>query len=111
MSVWVVPYQRALTKMCLKYVIVGLFIYTRQVTRAYAKRLSLQFLIVDFYTHTYKRIGYVIIPKPHFSSLEDINSRCRHFDLLLFSVLAQSDAAMTAVDRSCCCRSLAIDRP
>ena len=45
----------------------------------------------------YKRIGYVIIPKPHCSSREGINSRCRHFDLLLFAVLAQSVAAMTAI--------------
>ena len=41
----------------------------------------------------YKRIGYVIIPKPHFSSREGIISRCRRFDLLHFPVLVQSDAA------------------
>ena len=42
-------------------------------------------------------MGYVIIPKPNCSSPEGINSRCRHFDLLLFAVLAQYVAAMTAV--------------
>ena len=42
-------------------------------------------------------MGYVIIPKPHFSSREGINSRCRRFYLLLFAVLAQSVPAMTAV--------------
>ena len=41
-------------------------------------------------------MGYVIIPKPHVSSREGINSR-RRFELLLFGVLAQSVAAMTAV--------------
>ncbi len=45
----------------------------------------------------YKRIGYVTIPKPHFSSREGISSRCRRFDLLLSAVLAQSVAAMIAV--------------
>ena len=69
-----------------------------------------------WFLHTlYKRIGYVIIiPKPHFSSRECINSHCRRFDVLLFAVLAQYVAAMIAVDRSCSCRSgwsLAIDRP
>ena len=42
-----------------------------------------------------------------------MNSRCRRFDLLLFAVLAQSDAAIIAVlARSCtlCCRWLSIDR-
>ena len=35
------------------------------------------------FLHTlYKRRGYVIIPKPHVSSRECINSRCRRFDLL-----------------------------
>ena len=38
-----------------------------------------------------------MIPKPHFSSREGINSRCRRFDLLFFAVLAQSVAAMIAV--------------
>ena len=40
-----------------------------------------------------KWIGYVIIPKPPFSSREGINS----LYLLLFAVLAQSVAGMTAV--------------
>ena len=41
-------------------------------------------------THTvviityYKRMGYVIIPKPNCSCRHRINSGCRHFDLLLF---------------------------
>ena len=38
-----------------------------------------------------------MIPKPHFSSRECINSRCRGFDLLLFAILAQSVAVMIAV--------------
>ena len=42
-------------------------------------------------------IGYVIIPKPHFSSGEGIISRCRCFELLHLPVLAQSDAAIIAV--------------
>ena len=42
-------------------------------------------------------MGYVIIPKPHFSSREGINSRCRRSDVLLFAVLAQSVAALTVV--------------
>ena len=56
---------------------------TRQVTRAPLLSLSRnaimnfqtesvinQFVIVDFYTHTlYKRIGNVIIPKPHFQGV------------------------------------------
>ena len=41
-----------------------------------------QFFIVDFLHALYKRKGYVIIPKPHFSSREGIISRCRYFDLL-----------------------------
>ena len=44
----------------------------------------------------YKRIGYAIIPKPHFSSHDCINFRCRCFDVLLFAVLAQSVAAIIA---------------
>ena len=31
----------------------------------------------------YKRMGYVIIPKPNLSGHEGIHFRCRHFDLLL----------------------------
>ena len=55
------------------------------------------FFIVDFYTHTLQTpIGYVIIPKLHFSSCEGINSRCHRF-YLHFAVLAQSVAAITAV--------------
>ena len=49
------------------------------------------------FTHTSKRMGYEIIPKLHVSSRECMNSRCRRFDLLLFAVLAQSDAAIIAV--------------
>ena len=44
-----------------------------------------------------KSIGYAIIPKPHLSSREGINSRCRRFYSLLFGVLVQSVAAMIAV--------------
>ena len=39
--------------------------------------------IVVIITH-YKCMGYVIIPKPHFSSREGVNSRCRHFYFLLY---------------------------
>ena len=42
-------------------------------------------------------MGHVIISKPNCSGSEGINSRCHHFDLLLFAVLDQSIAAMTAV--------------
>ena len=38
-----------------------------------------QFFLVDLYTH-YKRIGHVIITKPHFSSRDGINSHCRRFN-------------------------------
>ena len=34
---------------------------------------------------------------PHFSSCESINSRCRLFDLLLFTVLVQTFATMIAL--------------
>ena len=40
---------------------------------------------------------HVIVSKPHCSSHAGIHSRCRRFDLLLFAVLAQSVAAMTAI--------------
>ena len=57
-----------------------------------------QFFIVDFYTHN-KRIGHVIIPKPHCSSCEGINSHCRHFDWLIFAVFGQSvRLSITAVN-------------
>ena len=49
----------------------------------------------------YKRIGYAIIPKPHLSSREGINSRCRHF------------VAFRRYERCCrrsCCRWRSIDR-
>ena len=43
-------------------------------------------------------MGYVIIPKQNCSGREDINSRCRRFDIVAFSpFLAQSVAALTAV--------------
>ena len=61
-----------------------------------------QFFVVDFYTH-YKRIGPVIIPKPHYSSREGINSHCRCFGWLIFAVFAQSVAAKYY--RSGCCGS------
>ena len=49
---------------------------------------SLELLI---FTHThYTRIGHVIIPKPHCSSCECINSNCRRFDWLIFAVFGQS---------------------
>ena len=42
-------------------------------------------------------MGYVIIPKPRYSSRDGINSGFRSFDLLLLAVLVQSFAAMIAV--------------
>ena len=36
--------------------------------------------------NTNASIGHVIIPKPQFSSCECINSHCRRFDLLIFTV-------------------------
>ena len=46
----------------------------------------------------HKRIGHAIIPKPHCSSREGINSYCRHFNRLIFAVLAQSvQLSITAV--------------
>ena len=39
----------------------------------------------------------MIIPKPHISSREGINSRYGRFDLLLLAVLTKSFAAMIAV--------------
>ena len=49
--------------------------------RTNIKRASInnKFFIVDFYKH-YKRMGYVIVPKPHFSSSEALNCHCGHFD-------------------------------
>ena len=64
-----------------------------------------QFFIVDFYTHN-KRIGHVIIPKPHCSSRECINSHCRRFGWLIFPVLAQSVAAKY-YRSGCCCSDVA----
>ena len=49
------------------------------------------------FTHTIQT-HRLIIPKPHFSSREGINCRCRRFDLLVvFAMLAQSVAAMTTL--------------
>ena len=59
-----------------------------------------KFFIVDFYTH-YTRIGHIIIPKPHYSSREGINSHCRHFGWLIFAVFAQSVAAKYYRSGSC----------
>ena len=76
---------------------------TRQVThathrlcRTKIKRDSIktQFSVVDLYTH-YKRMGYVIISKQHFSIREGINCHCRSFDWLLsllFAVFARHDS-------------------
>ena len=71
----------------------AIIIYNRVVT---APRLSKQSSLLILQT-LYKRIGYAIIPKPHFSSHEGINSRCRRFNLLLFVVFAQYFAAMIDV--------------
>ena len=50
-------------------------------------------------------MGYVIIPKPNLSGRESINSRCRHFDLLLFCCFG---SICHNYDR--CCRRSSIDR-
>ena len=42
----------------------------------------------EHYNQTH--LGHVIIPKPHCSSRECINSNCRRFDLLIFAVFGQS---------------------
>ena len=42
-------------------------------------------------------MGYVIITKTNVSRRKGINSRCRRFGLLLFTVVAQCVATMTAV--------------
>ena len=96
------------------YTCTGLFKHTRQVTRAPCLSLSRN-AIINFQTrkryktirhclflHTlYKRIGYVIIPKPHF---QDVNVYYKQslspFLLVVFVVLAQSVTAMT-INRSC----------
>ena len=72
------------------------------------KSVTKQFVIVDFYTH-YKRIGYVIIPKPHFSSREGINSRCRRFDLLFSPCWLNLTLLYDHINRSCSCRTRSID--
>ena len=79
-----------------------------------------QLLVVDFtctiQTHRLCPWGYVIIPKPYFSSREGTISHCRNFDLLHFSVLAQSDAArpdmiaVVAAHVRCRWRSIDSDR-
>ena len=64
---------------------------------------GLNIIIVYFkhITHTvvitthYKRMGYVIIPEPYFSSRE---ARCCHFDLVLFR---RFDIICRLYDRSC----------
>ena len=44
-----------------------------------------------WFLHThYKFIGHIIIPKPHSSSREVINSHCHRFDCLIFGVFGQS---------------------
>ena len=62
-------------------------------------------------TH-YKRMGYVIIPKPNCSGREGINCHCRRFDLLLFCRFA---SICRRYDRSCrrsgCHRSMGRWRP
>ena len=56
-------------------------------------------LFIVFVLHTlYKRIGYVIIPQPRFSSREDQLSLSQ-FRLVVFNMLAQSVHAMTTFNR------------
>ena len=62
-----------------------------------------------WFLHTlYIRRGYVIVPKPHFSSREGINSSLSPFWLIVFAVLVQSVAA-DHINRSCSCRPRSID--
>ena len=49
-------------------------------------------------THYKRTSSYVIIPKPNCASLEGINSRCRHFELLLFR---RFGSICRHYDRSC----------
>ena len=60
-------------------------------------------------TH-HRRMGYVIIHKPNLSGRESINSRCRHFDLLLFRRFGcrRYDRSYR---RSCCRWSMGRCRP
>ena len=63
-----------------------------------------------WFLHTvHKHIGYEIIPKPHFSSREGINSRCRRFDLLFSPFWFNLSPLWSRL--SPLMLSLAIDRP
>ena len=71
------------------------------------------YLVVNYILHTHalsKPLGYVIIPKPDFSSIEGINSRCCRFYLGFFTGLAKSDATMTIAVPAGCWRSIDRDR-
>ena len=50
--------------------------------------ISLDQILLSYISNTshipYKRLGYVLIPKPFFSGLDDIYSRFPRFDLLVF---------------------------
>ena len=62
------------------------------------------------FTHTIQTIGYVIIPKPHFSSREGINSRCRRFVLTCcFLRVGSICRCYDHINRSCSCRTRSID--
>ena len=75
------------------YIYVYMCMYARIGNILAGPKLEYEFIMLDVYTH-YKRIGHVIISKPHFSSHEGINySHCRRFDLVLFDLLVKSVAA------------------
>ena len=59
-------------------------------------------------------LGHIIIPKPHCSSRESVNSPCRRFDLFSFRCVGPTCRCYDHINRSCSCRSgwsLVIDRP
>ena len=83
---------------CLKYSIIILinilpFSASDKIIIVYFKHITHTVVII---TH-YRRMGYIIIPKPNCWRRESINSCRRRFDFFRFAVLAQSVAAMTTV--------------
>ena len=102
--------KSAVCVMCLKYrtiILIIIIISLGHILLPYISNTS-HTHIVAIIAH-YKRIGYVIMPKPIFSGREGINSRCRCSDLLLFRHFV---SICLHYDRSCrhSDRSLSINR-
>ena len=68
---------------CMKYRIIILIIIIISLDKILSSYISHITRTVVIITH-YKRMGYVIIPKPNVSGREGISSRCRRFYLLPF---------------------------